>query len=455
MAMGNAFTALGGDFSSAYINPAGLGLYRKSEFLFSPGFGYSSTQADYIGQKKDDYKYQFILSNIGYVGTYNSNREKGLISVSYAVGYNRLNNFGNNILMQGTNQYSSYSDYFVEYASKNHLLPDNLDPFNERLAYDAWVIDTSGTLDQYKSLVPVPVDQRKSIQTKGGIGEWSFAVGLNFSNVFYLGMGLGIDQLRYIQKATLSEINHDNYWAFRSFDFSEDLNVKGTGINFKLGLLARVTKSIRIGTTIYLPTFYNIEETYYNTMYSVYDDSSFLIKPTNVDGDLLETGVYRYNLNTPLKVAGGISFQLGKFGILSSDVEYINYASMKMRTDKDYNTSFDQQNVDTVNTGINNVYRSVFNLKLGGEIRLGNFAIRAGGGYYPSPYDKQELNKDASYAEITSGFGYRDNNFFFDLGFSGIFHKEKYNLYTTDIGSNIASLNQSRYRFIATMGFKF
>ena len=31
-AMGNAFGALGGDFTSASINPAGLGLYRSSEF---------------------------------------------------------------------------------------------------------------------------------------------------------------------------------------------------------------------------------------------------------------------------------------------------------------------------------------------------------------------------------------------------------------------------------------
>jgi hypothetical protein len=35
-AMGGAFGALGGDFYSASLNPAGLGVYRSSEFTFTP-----------------------------------------------------------------------------------------------------------------------------------------------------------------------------------------------------------------------------------------------------------------------------------------------------------------------------------------------------------------------------------------------------------------------------------
>jgi hypothetical protein len=455
MAMGNAFTSLGGDFSSSYINPAGLGLYRKSEFQFSPGMGYSYIKANYTGMNASDDQFQYINSSVGYVGTYSSNKEKGLVSASFAAGYNRLNNFYNNTFIQGTNSLSSFSDQFVEYANENQLLPDELDPFYERLAYDAWVMDTMGTMDQYKSLVPVPIGQRKYIKTQGGTGEWSFALGLNFSNIIYVGTGIGIDQINYEQQAVLSEDNYNSFWAFRAFDFNEDLDVKGTGINFKFGMLARVTNSIRVGATFFLPTYYNIEEVYYNTMYSEYDDSSFFIRPTNEYGDLLEAGVYRYNLNTPMKVAGGISFQIGKSGIIAGDVEYVNYPGMKMSPDGDYDSMEDRELADSVNGDIDNVYRSVFNFKLGGEFRLGNFAIRAGGSYYPSPYSSTELNKDASYTEVTSGIGYRDKTFFFDLGFSGIFHQEKYNLYTSNDLSNIASLNQQNYRFIATMGFRF
>jgi hypothetical protein len=214
MSMGGAFTSLGGDYASSYTNPAGLGLYRKSEFHFTPGLNYSKTKADYLGETNDDYKYQFMISSLGYVGTYNSNKEKGLVSASYSIGYNRLNNYNNNTFLKGTNNSSSYSDYFVESASFNQRIPDELYSFSERLLYDAWVIDTMGTLDQYKSLVPVPIEQTRRITTKGGVGEWSFAFGLNFSNVFYFGMGLGINQLKYKQNSTHGETNYntDSTW---------------------------------------------------------------------------------------------------------------------------------------------------------------------------------------------------------------------------------------------------
>lgn len=454
MAMGNAFTSLGGDFASSFINPAGLGLYRKSEFQFSPGMGYNSSGSDYAAQSGSDNIFQYINSSVGYTGTYNFNKDKGLVSASLAAGYNRLNNFYNNSIIQGTNPSSSFSDYFVEYASNNFLLPDELNPFYERLAYDAWVIDTMGTLDQYKSLVPVPIDQRKSIQTRGGTGEWSFGFGLNFSNVLYVGTGIGITQLNKEQVSVFSEYNRDNYWAFRSFSFTEELDVRGTGVNFKVGLMARLSKSIRLGATFHSPTFYGLEEVYYNTMYSEYDDSSFFIRPTNTQGDLLEAGVYRYHLNTPLKLAGGISYQLGKTGILTGDVEYIPYNAMKTSTDDDFNTLDDNALFDGVNNDIDNMYRPVLNVRLGSEFRFGNFSLRAGGGYFPSPYASGELNEKSDHFEITSGLGYRDRVFFFDLGFSGLFHTEKYNLYTSNNTDNIANLTLNQFRFIATMGIR-
>ena len=36
MAIGNATGSIGGDFSTLSVNPAGIGIYRKSEFSFTP-----------------------------------------------------------------------------------------------------------------------------------------------------------------------------------------------------------------------------------------------------------------------------------------------------------------------------------------------------------------------------------------------------------------------------------
>lgn len=442
MAMGNAFTSLGGDFSSAYLNPAGLGLYRKSEFQFSPGLGYSSIKTSYNGGKNSDFRYQFILSSLGYVGTFSSGRDKGLVSASYAVGYNRLNNFFNNIYIKGDNSSSAFADYFWANADGND--PESLDPFAERLAFDAYVIDTvPGTAFEYYNVVgSLPVAQRKIIETTGGTGEWSFAFGLNFSNIMYVGMGIGVYQLNYTQKNITSEFDDYDLNDFSFYQFTEDLDVKGAGFSLKMGMMVRPVEILRIGASMHLPTYYRIEEAFTNSMYSEFDNGFI---PTDVNGDIYAEGTYEYRLQTPFKLMGGASVQLGKVGIVSADIEYVDYSGMRLR-ERDGMAVFDESN-----QAIKDAYRQVLNLKLGGELRFGNMSLRAGGGLYPSPYASGELNKNAGYSELTAGMGYRDSNFFFDLGFSTLFNKEKYNLYF----NNVSDMNQAKFRFIGTIGFRF
>jgi hypothetical protein len=435
--MGGAFSSLGGDFSSTWINPAGLGLYRKSEFVFSPGLGYSKTTADYLGETNDDFKYQFIMSNLGYVGTYNSNKDKGLVSASYAIGYNRLNNFNSMALIRGVNNTSSFADLFTDFAQG--VDPENLDAFYERLAFDAYVIDTIAPGFDYGNVVgTLPVTQQRMIETQGGIGQWTFGFGLNFSNVLYFGMGLGVNSLNFEQTTTHSEFDDQDLNEFTHFRFTENLDVEGYGFNMTMGMMVRLLKIMRIGASLQLPTYYKLEEIYLNTMYSEFDDGFI---PSEVNGDIYAEGTYEYKLNTPLKLQGGASIQIGKTGILAADVEYIDYSGMRLRND----------DFSDANLAIDEVYRPVVNVKLGGEVRFDNIAFRLGGGYYPSVYADGEMNEDASHTELTTGLGYRNNNLFFDLGFSALMHEEKYNLYY----DNIATLKQPKYRFIATMGFRF
>ena len=328
MSMGNAFTSLGGDFSSAYLNPAGLGLYRKSEFHFSPGMGYSNISTLYNSQKNNDYKYQFILSSLGYVGTYNTNKDKGLVSASYAVGYSRLNNFYNNTYIRGENTSSSFADYFL--AGANHKDPETLDALSDRLAFDAYVIDTvpGSAFEYFKVAENLPVTQRKIVETTGGTGEWSFGFGLNFSNIMYVGMGIGIYQLNYSQTNIISEFDDYDLNDFSNYHYTEDLDVKGTGFSMKMGVMVRPVEILRIGAAVHLPTYYRIEEVYVNSMYSEFDNGFI---PTEVNGDIYAEGNFEYNLNTPLKLMGGISLQLGKLGIISADLEYIDYSDMRVR----------------------------------------------------------------------------------------------------------------------------
>ena len=48
-AIGGAMGSLGGDISAAFVNPAGLGMYKTNEFVLSPGFRLLTDKSNYRG----------------------------------------------------------------------------------------------------------------------------------------------------------------------------------------------------------------------------------------------------------------------------------------------------------------------------------------------------------------------------------------------------------------------
>src|SRR4051794_27316227 len=61
--MGGAQNSIGGDLSSAYYNPAGLGMYNRSDFSFTPGYTISNTDASYLGNTSSASTTKLILPN--------------------------------------------------------------------------------------------------------------------------------------------------------------------------------------------------------------------------------------------------------------------------------------------------------------------------------------------------------------------------------------------------------
>ncbi len=109
ISMGSAFGALGGDFASASINPAGLGIYRSGEITLSPTLNINNVQSDFLGNKYNDNKYNFNFNNISYVASLPTGVESGIVNVNTGFGYNRLKNFNSNFFMQGMMQRPLYS----------------------------------------------------------------------------------------------------------------------------------------------------------------------------------------------------------------------------------------------------------------------------------------------------------------------------------------------------------
>ena len=59
MGLCGAFGALGADFSVLSTNPAGIGLYKSSEFTITPTLYYGATNSSYNGTSREDSKYNF------------------------------------------------------------------------------------------------------------------------------------------------------------------------------------------------------------------------------------------------------------------------------------------------------------------------------------------------------------------------------------------------------------
>ena len=64
-AMGNALSAVGADMSALTINPAGIAVFKKSQFTFTPNFILSNTEGTFSDNIRNESKLGFNISNIG------------------------------------------------------------------------------------------------------------------------------------------------------------------------------------------------------------------------------------------------------------------------------------------------------------------------------------------------------------------------------------------------------
>lgn len=463
VAMSGAFGALGGDFSSLSHNPAGLGLYRSSEFTFTPEFYLNNTTTRYWGNEVEEQKFNINVSNLGYV----ANFEQGagpLKAFNFGVGFNRIANFHRNSVIQADNPYTTYSermaaeltDYGFDYFSffTSALF------FDGGLVYNAGDVDSSlegiyWANDEYYDIGDStisfrPTEQLISNYEEGKINEWVISAGFNFGDILYIGTTLGIQPLRYRSEKSFKEYDVQER-SFNYFTFNEYIDVKGTGYTGKIGAIFRPIPLLRIGAAFHLPVYYDISESYNTNLLSGYYPGD-IFHPSDNEGYRVDELKSDYSVTTPYKAIGSVGVILGKLLILSGDIEYIDYSSMRMKA-KDFDLS-EQNEI------IKEVYTENINVKTGAEMRLGSLYLRGGFAYYGSPYNLNEENVDAFQLSYSGGLGFRNNGMFFDVAFQYTNYDERSLLYQTyDINDvwrdNPVNYDNKNMRVMTTIGFKF
>lgn len=451
-AMGNAFGALGGDFSSLSINPAGVGVYRAGEFTITPSLGQSNVDGTYLGNTVSDSKYNISLDNIGYVANFNlgENSESGLVSINVGLGFNKLGSFTMSSLAEGFNSNHSLLAAFTENANNG-----DISNYYEDLALKTDLLMYDNNNKEYFNDITdsnYGQAQRSTIDRRGYINEYLLSVAANFNHRFYFGATLGIHDVYYKENADLYEWDEQNNIPyFNNFNFNTYLKTAGSGVNLKLGAIIKPIDQLRLGFAFHTPTFYKLNDLYDGSMRSsiTYDDGA--TKEANASPN--KQGVYDYEIETPMKAVFSGALVVGKAGLVSVDYEFVDYSTAKLKNGSDGYNYYNE------NQTIKNAYKSVGNIHLGGELKLDpSFSLRGGYEYFPSVYKQSYLNEnnpnlDASYSTFAGGFGYRQGGVFFDVAYKRIVNEENAKLYPG--ATNMAKYETSKNNVMFTLGFRF
>lgn len=468
-ALGGAQTALGGDYSAALSNPAGLGMYNRSEITFSLGNASNNTDINYGDGPTSDNSSKFSIPGFSYIQRQAYTKDK-FLGGAFAFTFSRTNNLNTKYAYEGDYSESSFIDNFIEYANNFNLTPQDLIDGDyyytlAGLGYGSYLLqdyDDNGSIFYGSVLSPLPgetrtIRQRESVTRKGSQSQLSFSYGGNYDDVFFFGATLGISRIRFTQDQLYTEsgfrFSEDpTYNPLRDFQLDENFDIQGSGVNFTLGTIYRPADFVQIGLSYVTPTVYDISDVYTARMdarwnnFDYFGDGQTILNNTFAEFDV--PFISEYSLNTPGKLTAGAAF-MQEFGFITADVEFVNYSKSK------YSSNVQGESYDVDNNNIRNLYRNVVNLRTGAEFRKDIFRIRLGYALQPDPY-RFEDNINRAIQTISGGVGIRQEKFFIDLAFMQASTEGRRIPYTVPgMASPEAVIKISNTNIVATVGFPF
>jgi hypothetical protein len=480
-ALGGTQVSLGGDYSSAFSNPAGLGMYNRSEFTLSPGVTINDISSTYFGNKSSASKSMINIPGVSLVYHHESGKQTGFIGGSVGLTLTRTNDFNRQFGYRGTNSDNSIIDYFIDDAyginPESMLWRENEDPGDyfrslTALAYNNYLIEDFNDNGQYayrSVLSPLPeepgfpaevrtLDQEEISESKGSQYQVSISYGANFNDKLFIGGGLGITTLRYKINQIFRESNFrfsedPDYEPIDNFEANENYDIRGTGVNLTLGAIFRPVDFLQVGASLVTPTFYKLTDTYGARMasqWNYFDDPNNPSFPPQSDVSEYFDDIpliSEYNISTPLRVTTGATF-ISKIGFISADVEFVNYSKAK------YNSDI-ADDFSPENDGVKAAYEPVVNYRIGAEYRYNILRVRGGFNYMADPH-RQKQGIDRSITSFSGGIGVKTRKFFADLG--AVFSSTEgiRSPYFSSVGPNPVVFQEIKAAsYILTLGFNF
>lgn len=537
MSMGGAFGALGGDLTTLTQNPGGIGIYRNSDVGFTVSLDALNSRTSSGGFDNTDKMTRFNLNSIGAVFTLKL-PSSVMPNINFGFTYHKVADFNRRFSGQIPNLKTSLSNYIAGVSNAAGLVDadvqstESFDPYNPNdgypgapwisiLGYDALLVNPQGSGDNTRWYGQYGDGTSGSgyydMHEKGSSDEYNIALGGNINNVVYWGMDFGITSIDYRIQSVYGETLENAYVynpeverevrTTADWDKFDSYKVNGTGFNFKLGVIVKPIQELRLGLAFHTPTYYNLNETYYNGHIKMYYPFDAGYNEAWADDGLPVSN--SYNFRTPWRVIASLAGVVGSKLIVSADYEWASYNGMRYSDaniyeyydpwydwgwdgyyDPWYSKSrsagesvasrdrsrydFDNPN-DFANYNIKNIYQNTNTLRIGAEYRvLPSFSVRAGYSWTSSPVKNEVKNGTidvpasgliTSYTldnitnNVTCGLGYRHKGFYADLAYVYTYKSAEYHPFSPDIVSPRtapkAKVTFDNSRVALTLGYKF
>ncbi len=507
MSMAGAFGALGGDVSAISQNPGGIGVYRSSDISATMNVNFLSTKT--LSDKLSDTKFWF--NNVGYVGSMKIDSDF-FKYFNWGFSFSRINSFQRRY-QGGYSTGHSLTNKIADNLNAGNWVAQNLSanqydgnifydcnaPWLGILAYQSYLINNNYD-GSFKGLATNGTTGVANfyVDEKGHTDEYNITLGGNFKNTVYWGLNFGITDLRfdsyqyygedldnaeiYDYNSDLLIKNHELNAGYRSyldytgenivgltngyagFDFQSYQETRGTGYNFKFGVIVKPINQLRIGAAFHTPTYYDMKDHY--------KVQSGVDLKANGDTEMCqgytETGEnryydeYRYTIKTPWKFLGSLAVVPTSKGLISLDYEYVGANTMRCGDEGGYN-------YDGTEYMIKDQLQAVHTLRVGAEYRVTpSVSLRAGYSYQTSPVKDEvkgvandnvdvvssnymyQYDKNNQY--ITCGLGYRYKKFYLDAAYVHQARTSQYHAYPGEQGEEVKDNNN---KVSLTLGFRF
>ena len=430
--MGGAMEALGADISTMSSNPAGIGLFRKSQVSMTFGvvaqtdaetaLNYNGSTLSFDGKKSKP-----SFDQAGFVWS-PSSKSSNYINLGF--NYHKSTNF-NQILtavgrLDGASQnrltaakYAKIRKEVNDYAESHpNASSKDLQDYSNYLGD----MIATGVDYGYQNMFGTNADGSMMNSLKGEdflfgqyqhgyIGVYDFNISGSLNNRVWLGLTVGLHDVHYNSNSSYGEILEqvgtasDGSSVNAATSSMEQVKITGTGFDVKFGAIFRpfVDSPFRIGVYVNSPVFYELTRSSAIDMEAYNLPKSFApsesqpgISGNLYDSDYHNISDYDFRLNTPWKVGASLGHTIGSNIALGATYEYAWYNHMDTRIkdggyyDYYWGEYYESSTSDKVmNENTKSSLNGVSTLKIGMEYKpIQMLALRFGYNYVSPMFDK-------------------------------------------------------------------